>query len=113
MRRLQLESGQATIELIMVLPIVFALGWGVWQVSLAGRAAQLAATAARAGARAVSLGADPKTAVIRALPSWEAGRVRLETRDGAVTARLPVPSVGLPIDLGTVVATARFPVQGG
>ena len=50
------ERGQASVELVAVLPVVLVVGAVVWQLALVGHAAWLTANAARAAARAEIVG---------------------------------------------------------
>src|SRR5437763_7044948 len=56
------ERGQATVELVAVVPLLVLSCAIAWEVVLAGHAAWLAASAARAGARAVAVGRDGRAA---------------------------------------------------
>jgi len=90
---LQRQRGQATVELIAVMPLVLAVGAIAWQLVLVGQAAWLTADAARAGARADAVGADPVEAARSVLPrSFERG-LQVERRPGGgvrVFARVPL-----------------------
>ncbi|HEV3001812.1 MAG TPA: hypothetical protein VGW75_13815, partial [Solirubrobacteraceae bacterium] len=66
---LRSELGQATVELVALLPIIAVVALGAWQVAVAGHAVWAAGAAARAGARAEAVGADPDRAARRLLPS--------------------------------------------
>src|SRR3954452_3027912 len=59
-RRAALERGQATVELVGVLPLVVVLGFAVWQAAVAGQAMWMAGAAARAAARAAAVGAGAR-----------------------------------------------------
>ena len=88
------EQGQASVELVALLPLLAGLVLAVWQLVLAGQASALAGTAARAGARAAGVGADPALAARAALPHGWARRVELQqSASGALTVRIAVPSV--------------------
>jgi hypothetical protein len=88
------ERGQATVELVAVLPLLAVVGFGVWQAAVAGQAIGLAGAAARAGARAEALGTDPLPAARGVLsPRLERGlRVRARS-GGGVTVTVQIPSV--------------------
>jgi hypothetical protein len=106
------QRGQATVELVALLPLVVLLGAGLLQAALAGHAAWAAAGAARAAARAGAVGGDPRDAARAALPArLEPGlRVR-RGRNGEVRVSVRVPSpAGL--RLGRVEQRARFVPQG-
>ncbi len=103
------DRGQASVELVALLPLLILILLALLQAVLAGYAAWSATVAARAGARAHAVGGDVERAVRRAAPvGGDRARIR---RDGDVlTVRLPVPSV-LPVRLGTIAGAARFEGQ--
>lgn len=108
-RRLRGEAGQATVELVALLPCITALLCAVWQLALVGHAVWAASAAARAAARAVAVGADPGAAARAHLPrALEPGlRVRSQPGD-AVEVRIRIQAIpGLPSP-GHASATARF-----
>lgn len=106
------ESGQATVELVAVLPLLAAVGLALWQAVVAGQAMWLAGAAARSAARAAAVGAEPAPAARRALtPALERGlRVRVG-EGGEVRVTVVVPAVLGGGRLATVSATAAFPAQ--
>ncbi len=115
MQRWRPEAGQASVELVGVLPLCVVVGAIVWQLALAGSAAWGVSSAARAAARARAVGLDPRAAARAALPGGLERRLRVEERDGgAVVVTVRVPSVlrGA-LSLGTVSATAHFEPQAG
>jgi len=86
------ERGQASIELVAVLPFVLLVGAIVWQLALAGQTAWLTANAARVGARADTVGRDTASAVRSALPrSLERGLEVDRLRAGGVRVSVRVP----------------------
>src|SRR4051812_34093790 len=88
------ERGQASVELVVLLPLIAALAAGVWQLVLLGHAATLAASAARAGARAAAAGGDPASAARSALPRGWSQRLELRRSPrGPLVVRLEVFSV--------------------
>jgi hypothetical protein len=88
------QRGQASIELIAVLPFVLLVAAVVWQLVLAGHTAWMAAHAARAGARADAVGRDPGAAARSALPrSLERGLEVQRLRAGGVRVSVRVPFV--------------------
>ena len=96
------EGGQASIELVAVLPFVLLVAAVVWQLALAGQAAWLAANAARVGARADAVGRDAGAAARSALPrSLERGLEVERRRAGGVrvSVRMPllVPALRAPV----------------
>ena len=93
------RSGQASVEFVAVLPALavclilagqaVAAGWALWS----------AGNAARAGARAEHVGADPETAARQALPGPLRRDAVIRSGDGVrVKVRVPalVPGVVLP-----------------
>ena len=110
--RARSSGGQATVELVALLPLIAALLAMLWQAALAGHAAWSAAAAARAAARAHALGADVRRAARDHLPaSLERGLSLTTASHGAVRLAVRIPTLpGVP-SLGRVGATARFTPQ--
>jgi Flp pilus assembly protein TadG len=84
--------GQATIELLALVPAFVALGLGLLQLLAVGYASVLAGGAAEAGALAVARGGDPSAAARAALPGWESTHARVDVDGGHVEVRLRPPS---------------------
>lgn len=84
------EHGQATVELLGVLPALVAVGLVLWQLILIGHAAWMSAHAARAAARADLVGQDAARAARSALPRGLERGLEVEA-DGAGAARVRVP----------------------
>jgi hypothetical protein len=87
------QYGQASVELVAMVPFVLLIGAVVWQLALAGHTAWLTANAARAAARADTVGRDVAAAARRALPhSMESDlEVRRLDRGGVrVSVRVPL-----------------------
>jgi hypothetical protein len=108
------QSGQASVELIAVLPVAAALLALAWQAVLAGHAAWAATAAARAAARAAALAHDPAPVARARLDDGLARGARVEA-DGAgrVTVSVRVPSVLPGLWLGRVDGSSRFRPQDG
>lgn len=88
------QSGQAAVELIAAVPIMLAALLLVAQLAVAGHALWSAGDAARAGARAVLVGADPEDAARRALPFWLDPGAEVEAGEGAaVEVRVGAPAL--------------------
>jgi hypothetical protein len=88
------EDGQASVELVAVLPLVLLVAAVAWQLALAGHAAWLSANAARVAARADTVGRDVRSAAKSALPrSYERGLEVRRLREGGVRVSVRVPSV--------------------
>ena len=111
-RRLRDDSGQASVELVALLPLLAVLLALAWQAVLAGHAAWAATAAARAAARAAALGGDPAVAARAHLPAaLERGLRVSRGTHGAIDLSLRVPTVIPAIRLGRVAATGRFRPQ--
>jgi hypothetical protein len=88
------ERGTASVELIAAVPFLLLALAAAAQIALAGQALWSASVAARAGARAALVGSDPKVAARRALPAaMRDGAVVEEDDDGAVSVKVPVPTL--------------------
>lgn len=112
MPRIALQQGQATVELIALLPVLAALLLAGWQLVLAGHAVWAVTSAARAAARAHAVGADPAGSARAHLPAALEPGLRVTTASGGevrVTVRIP-PLPGLPSP-GRAGATAHFEPQ--
>jgi hypothetical protein len=107
------EEGQASVELVALLPLVVLVGALLWQAVVAGQALWLSGAAARAAARAAAVGGDADAAARGALPPrLERGlRVRAAPGGRGVTVAVPVPSVLGRGALTTVSSRASFPEQ--
>jgi hypothetical protein len=106
------ECGQATVELVALLPLLAVLALGLWQAVVAGHVVALSGSAARAAARAQALGGDAAAGARSVLPPrLERGlRVR-ERAAGGVSVEVRVPAVLGRLRVGTVTAKARFAPQ--
>jgi hypothetical protein len=80
------------VELVAVMPLVLLLGVVVWQLALAGHAAWLTANAARAAARADTVGRDVRRAARSALPASYEHDLRVDRlRAGGVRVSVRLP----------------------
>ena len=108
-RGLFCSRGQATVELVGILPFAVLVALVLGQLLAAGAARELAGNAAEAGAAAMLQGTDPEQAARDALPGWSAGRAAVRVSGREVHVRLrPVPVVPGVADrlAATVVADA-------
>jgi hypothetical protein len=113
-RRSPAERGQATVELVALLPLVAVLAALLWQAAVAGQAVWLAGSAARAAARAAAVGADAGAAARGVLPDGlERGLV--VAREGpagatgaGVRIAVRVPAVVGGTRVGTITARAQL-----
>ena len=112
-RHLARQRGQATVELVALLPLVAVLAGAMWQATVAGQAVWLAGSAARAAARASAIGADPRAAARRVLPArLERGLVVTRVDgDRGVRVAIAVAAVVGGVDLGSVSARAALQDQ--
>lgn len=105
-------TGQASVELVALLPVVVVLGVLLWSGVLAGQALWLGGGAARAAARAHAVGGDAGRAARANLPGRLERGLRVRTREGgeaAVTLRIPLAAGR---SLGRVTFRARMEPQG-
>jgi hypothetical protein len=86
------DAGQATVELVALLPVLLAVAATVFCVLAAGRAREVAASAAQAGAMALIRDADPRAAARDVIPAADRRRARIDVRGRRVTVRV-VPRV--------------------
>jgi cell wall-associated NlpC family hydrolase len=94
--RIHLQTGQAAIELLGVLPALAALALLGWYVVAAAHGIDLAGGAARAGARAAAVGAPAERAARATLPdrlSSSARVTRLDAPPGIAGVRVALPPV--------------------
>ncbi len=90
------ERGQASVELVALLPLMAVLAGVLWQASIAGQAIWLAGSAARAAARASAVGADARSAARDVLPGrLEPGLAvdRLPGDAGGVRVTIAIPAI--------------------
>lgn len=110
------EHGQATVELVALLPLIVILGALLWQLVVAGQAVWLVGSAARAAARARAIGGDAPAAARRVLPArLERGlvvRPAATGQDEGVRVEIAIPAVLGSGRLTTVSARARLQSQG-
>ena len=106
------EDGQATVELVALLPCLAALLAALWQLALAGHATWAATNAARAAARAHAVGADARRAARDHLPAALERGLKIETTSsGDVHVAIRIPTLpGIP-SLGRARADAHFEPQ--
>jgi hypothetical protein len=104
--------GQASVELVAVLPalaisLVIAaqtvvVGWALWS----------AGNAARAGARAEEVGSDAEAAARRALPGALRDGAAIRSGDG-VRVKVRVPAIVPGVSLPSVSAASTLDSDGG
>jgi hypothetical protein len=99
------ETGQASIELVAMLPLALIVGIAILTLLAARAASGQAAAAAQAGAMALIQETDPREAARAALPAAARRRatIRIDDRAIAVTVR---PAIQLGFLGDTLSATA-------
>jgi hypothetical protein len=104
MARARDEDGQASVELVAVVPVLLVVTLAVAHLAVAGYALWSAGAAARAGARAAYVGGDAKAAARGSLPTPLRKGARVKDGNG-VSVRVRAPSLlpGIP----PVPVTAR------
>lgn len=91
------ERGSVSLELVGALPIVLLSILVAAQIVIAGAALWSAGIAARAGARAVLTGKEPRGAAERSLPGVLRGGLKVSEKNGVrVGVRVPGLIPGLP-----------------
>jgi len=89
---LRSQDGQASVELVAILPLLLLVGALCWQAVLAGHAVWMSAHAARAAARADAVGSSPERAARSALPAaLERGMTVTRLNEGGVRVRVGIP----------------------
>lgn len=94
MRSVREQAGQASVELVALLPLVILVAAALWQAAIAGQAAWLVGSAARSAARANAVGGDAASAARHALPRSLRGGVSVHAGDdGTVRVGVGVPAI--------------------
>ena len=95
------DDGQATIELVALLPLLLIAGLAAGAIIAAHTAGEHAGQAAEAGAIALQQGAEPREAARRALPAPIRDRATIEVRGHRVTVHvrpdLPLTALERPL----------------
>jgi Flp pilus assembly protein TadG len=89
--------GQASVEVVALLPLLLVVGAAMFAVLAAGAGRELAHHAAEAGAVALAEGADARAAARAAVPGWSRRGLSVDVRGTRVEVRLrpPAPVLGL------------------
>jgi hypothetical protein len=106
------EGGTASVELIAVVPFLLLAALAAAQIGAAGQALWSAGIAARAGARAELVGAEPSGAARRALPKGLREGAQVIAREGVVV-RVVVPRLLPGMPRLTVESGTRLDGGGG
>ena len=87
------QRGQASVELLALLPLLVAVAVGAAQLLAVGYSSVLAGNAAEAGALALAGGRDARAAAHAALPGWQRARARVTVSGGEVRVKLQPPAL--------------------
>jgi predicted ATPase len=87
------ERGQATLELLGLLPVLLAVALAGAQLLAVGYSSVLAGNAAEAGALGLAGGGDPRAGARAALPGWSRAHARVSVSGGEVRVRLRPPTL--------------------
>ena len=109
MRARTADEGQASVELVALLPLVVVIGALLWQAVVAGQALWLSGAAARAAARAAAVGGDAEAK--RTLPPRLEDGLRVGAAGHGVRVAVAVPSVLSGGSIFIVRSSAAFPDQ--
>lgn len=82
------QSGQASIELLALVPVAAAVALAIGQLLAAGAARQAAGGAAQAAAMSLIQGGDPVAAGRAAAPRWSRDRLKIAVHGRRVEVRL-------------------------
>ena len=104
-------NGQASVELVALMPVVGLVVLALWQAVLAGQAVWSSAAAARAAARAQAVGRDPLAAARGAVPSTLRAGIRVSAAGTGVRVHVPIPLAFTSTRLTTIDARATLPPQ--
>jgi hypothetical protein len=98
-------AGQASVELVAILPLALLVALAVAQLLAAGMARELAGNAAEAGAVALLQGTDPAAAARAALPGWSRERATVRVSGRRIEIRVR-PRTVIPLLADRLDATA-------
>jgi hypothetical protein len=107
---LRASCGQATVELVALLPLLLAIGVSAAALVAGHSASEQAGLAAQAGAMAVLQGGDPQEAAERALPADLRPRATIAVEGRRVTVRL---RPRLPVAAVAAAMTAEVTADAG
>jgi hypothetical protein len=112
-RRLRSESGQAAVELMGMLWLLFLVALAIWQLLLAAWVAEQAQNAARTATRVEGRGGDGQKAAKMALTEGlrNHSEVKSSGEKWTVKVRVPilVPFMGIDVDKFTATRDATLP----
>lgn len=100
------EAGQASIELLGMVPLCVVVALGAGELLAAGVARTSAGGAAQAAAMAIVQGGDPEQAARAAAPGWASSRVSVRVAGRRVRVRV-TPAGLLPGTAGLLATEAE------
>lgn len=98
-------SGQASVELVALVPLATLIALAIGQLLAAGAARELAGNAAEAGAAALLQGGDPAAAARAALSGWARERTTVHVTGRRVEIHVR-PRVVIPVLAESLDASA-------
>jgi hypothetical protein len=104
------ERGQAAVEVVAMLPLLFLATLAVCQVLVAGLAREAAHHAAQAGAMAMLQGGDAAKQARAAAPDWSRHRLSVTVSGRSVRVRVAPPA--LVPGLGSLLASSSSASAG-
>jgi hypothetical protein len=107
--------GQATVEVVALLPLIATFGLAIGHVLAAEATREMAGHAAEAAAIAVGRGGDARTAARASLPEWSRERIDVVVRGREVRVRVEPPAVAAALGdaLATTVTADAGPAPEG
>ena len=87
------ERGQASVELLGLLPLLVVVALAASQLLAVGYASVLAGNAAESGALALAGGGDPRASARASLPGWSRAHARVSVSGGEVRVELRPPAL--------------------
>lgn len=87
------QRGQATVEIVAMLPLLAVATLAVLQLLAAGVAREMAGHAAEAGAVAIAQGHDAREAARAAVPAWSRRGIAVRVSGRRVRVRLRPPAI--------------------
>jgi hypothetical protein len=92
-RRAAASDGQAAVEVVAMLPLLFLVALAACQVLVAGLAREASHQAAQAGAMAMLQGGDAARDARAAAPDWSRKRLSVTVSGRTVRVRVTPPSL--------------------
>jgi hypothetical protein len=111
---LRSQRGQASVELLGIVPWLLVAALLAWQLMLTAYTAVSVGNAARTASRVESRGGDAMEAGRLALPGIleDGSSVELEEEEASVTANVPILIPGISSDRISITKSATFPGSG-